>query len=435
MIDLAKPIRTAALLFVVSLITGNAVVAEDTQPASAMSETVYTGLKQAQDLLEAKSYGKSLKILKDLRQQALLSDYEVAQIWNLTAYAFYLQGKYKASIKAYDQVLAQEELPEGIIQSTLRTQAQLYFEIENYNKALEVANKLLNYLAEPSAEIYMLIGQAYFQLGQFADALEPIKKAIGLQKQAGLPPRENWLVLLRVIYYELEDFPNLIATLKTLIQYYPKERYLVTLASAYSEVGQSKKQLAVAEALHELGYNQEPAQIRNLANLYLLHEVPYKAAKVLQSGIDGGAIKGTEKNLKLLSQAWFQARHDNKAIPPLERAATLAADGDLYVRLAQSYLNVGRWTDAAEAAAKGIKKGGLKHEDTAQLIRGMALLNEQRFKPARAAFAEAARFTRSKKAARSWIAFVDAEIERFQARAQTVPTIAPLEQDRMLQDL
>ena len=100
---------------------------EKTKKTVAMSQQVFEKLTEAQQLIEAKQYSKGHAILKDLRGRPKLSVYEAAQIWNLTAYAYYLQERYKDSINAYEQVLKQGEIPEAIVQSTLKTLSQLVF--------------------------------------------------------------------------------------------------------------------------------------------------------------------------------------------------------------------------------------------------------------------------------------------------------------------
>ena len=74
------------------------------------------------------------------------------------------------------------------------------------------------------------------------------------------------------------------------------------------------------------GARQAFAYAVNLANLFLLHGVPVKAAKVLEKEVAAENIKADVRNLRLLSQAWYSAREDRKAIPPLKQAAELGED-------------------------------------------------------------------------------------------------------------
>ena len=317
--------------------------------------------------------------------------------------------------------------------NTRYTVAQLYFTIEEYQKALETVRQLMAVVTEPSADVYMLLGQAYFQMQNYEEALGPIKTAVDMYKEQGRTPRENWLLLLRVCYYEMNDFPNMIGVLKELILYYPKDTYILTLAGVYSELGDTKKQLAMVEVLYEMGFLTNPTHIVNLANLYLLHEVPYKAAILLDAEMGSQRVESNVRNLRLLSQAWYTSREDRKAIPPLKRAAELSDDGELYIRLAQSHINLEQWDEAATAVQKGLRLGGISRSDQANIMLGMALFNQKKLTLARRAFQAALQDNRSRRTAQQWIAYVDSELRRMELMDQDMPDMQPRQIDDMLQ--
>jgi tetratricopeptide (TPR) repeat protein len=416
---------------------GNAMAQDDkekkTKETVAMSQQVYEKLTEIQEMVEAKDYASAQRLVDELKSQKKLSDYERAQVWNLSAYSYYLQELYPQAINAYDQVLAQPDLPEALVMSTLKTKAQLLFTTEDYEEALATIRKLMQVVPEPSADIFMIEGQALFQLARYDEALVPIKTAIEMYRDQGQIPKENWLLLLRVIYFEQKDYENMIDVVRELIAYYPKDTYILTLAGIYSELGDTKKQLALTEVLYEKGYLNTAAHITNLANLYLLHGLPYKAAVVLNKEMEAGIVDANERNLRLLSQAWYQAREDQKAIPPLERAAELSGDGDLYVRLAQAHINLENWRDAADAIRQALKAGGLKRTDQANIMLGMALFNQKNLEQARRAFERAAADERSARAATQWINYVESEIKRRELMNQDLPQNQPREKDELLE--
>ncbi len=403
-----------------------------TKQTVAMSQPVYEALMEIQAFVEAEDFVNAQASINKLQQKKRLSPYESAQIWNLSGYAFYLQEKYKEAIGAYNKVLQQPDLPEALQQSTLKTLAQLLFTIEDYPKALTTINRLIAVVTEPAADVYMLLGQAHFQMQNYEEAKEPIKMAIALYREQGKVPRENWLLLLRVIYWELKDFPNMLSVLEELIEAYPKDTYVLTLAGVYSELGDTKKQLALTEALYEKGYIDGKKHAVNLANLYLLHGIPVKAALILEKEIAAENVKADVRNLRLLSQAWYSAREDKKAIPPLKRAAALSEDGELYIRLAQSYINLEQWSEAADAARKGLDTGHLKRQDTANIMYGMALFNQKKLEQAKKAFANAAKDKRSRRAAGQWIKYADSEIRRRDTLEQKLPEMKARDIDDIL---
>jgi len=428
----------AGLAVLLSVLLTSPVAAQEkkqrkTKETVAMSQPVYESLMEIQEYVEAEDFVNAHAAIKKLQEKKKLSPYEAAQIYNLSGYSFYLQEKYDEAISAYHKVLAQPDLPEALQQSTLKTLAQLQFTIEDYPKALETIKRLMAVIAEPAADVYMLLGQAYFQMQNFEEAKEPIKTAIALYREQGRVPRENWLLLLRVIYWELKDFPNMLIVLEELIEAYPKDTYVLTLAGVYSELGDTKKQLALTEALYDKGYIDPKKHAVNLANLHLLHGAPYKAAKILEKEMAADNVKADVRNLRLLSQAWYSAREDRKAIPPLKRAAAMSDDGELYIRLAQSHLNLEEWAEAAEAAKKGLASGNLKRKDTANIMYGMALFNQKKLEQAKRAFAAASKDKRSKRAAQQWIKYADSEIRRRDTLDQKLPEMKARDVDAILE--
>lgn len=416
-------IRAVVLLLAVVFYSGSASVyaqeessggSRKTVKAPAMSEKVYKKLTAAQELIEAKKYQEGLAQLRELEQQTGLSNYEKAQLYNYFAYTYFTMEKYKDAINNYEKVLAQPDLPEALVQNSLYTLAQLYFILEDYKKAVDTIKRWFAVTDKPTENAYMLLGQGYYQLEKYKEALEPLKTAYKLVRDRGDKPKENLLLLMRVVYFNLNDFKNMVEVLHELIELYPKDEYWLTMAGAYSELKQYKKQMSILEMLYEKGSLERGNQQLNLANLFLLYDVPYKAAKLMDKAVKEGKIEKTERNLQLLSQAWLQAQEPDKSITPLEQATKIAKDGDINLRLAQAYINLDRYEDAVGALRTGMKKGGIKRPDQANIMLGMALFELQKFEAAKNAFKEATEDKRSRKSAEQWLSYVASEQSRKQ---------------------
>ena len=435
-----SPWLAAGLSIFLSVLIASPVAAQDkkeesrkTKETVAMSQPIYEGLMEIQESLEAGDSVAAREGIAKLLEKKKLSPYEIAQIWNVSGYSYYLEENYPSAIQSYEKVMQQPELPEALQQSTLKTLAQLQFTVENYPLALETIKRLMAIIEEPAADVYMLEGQAYFQMQKYQEAIAPITTAIDMYKAQGRVPRENWLLLLRVCYWELKDFPNMLIVLEQLIAAYPKDSYVLTLAGVYSELGDTKKQLALVEALYEKGYIDGKIHAVNLANLYLLHGIPYKAARVLEKEMAANNVASDVRNLRLLSQAWYSAREDEKSIAPLKLAAKTGNDGELYIRLAQSFLNLERWDEAAKAAKQALDAGNLKRQDTANIMYGMALFNQKKLEQSRRAFQAAGKDKRSSRAASQWIKYVDSEIRRRDTLEQKLPEMKARDVDDILQ--
>jgi tetratricopeptide (TPR) repeat protein len=210
----------------------------------------------------------------------------------------------------------------------------------------------------------------------------------------------------------LEDYPKVREILELLVTNWPKKEYLTQLAAIYGELDQEKKQLQAYEAAHAAGWLDRGAELIQLSQLFLQAEVPFKAAKIVEAGLEAGTIDATANNWRLLSQAWTLAQEDEKAIPALKKAAGLSNDGILDIRLAQAYLNLDQYEPCVKSARDGLKKGDLRRTDSANVVLGMCLYDLKRYNEAKAAFRTAAQDRRSAKAANQWIDFINKEIER-----------------------
>jgi len=94
----------------------------------------------------------------------------------------------------------------------------------------------------------------------------------------------------------------------------------------------------------------------------------------------------------------------------MRKAAELAKNGELYVRLSQIYLEEEEWVNARKALELAIEKGDLKDPGNAQLLLGITHFNEKHYDSAKKAFQLALRSDKVSGSARSWLEHVDREI-------------------------
>ena len=391
-----------------------------TRRTPSLSEKIYKKLTKAQELIEEKKYDAGLAALHAIEEQPKLTPYEKAQLYNYFAYTYFTMERFRDAISSYEKVLQQPDLPEALEQSSYYTLAQLYFILEEYQKAMEILQHWFSIIPKPTESAYILLGQGYYQMEDYQKSLEVLQKAYKMVKDRDGRPKENLLLLLRVVYFTLDDFDSMVKILRELVSLYPKPDYWLTLAGAYSELKQYDKQLSIMEMLYEQEKLTRSAQLLNLANLYLLHEAPYKAALLIDKGMkeedEDKKIKRDVRNLRLLSQAWLQAQESKRSIPPLKEAARRSKDGELDMRLAQAYLNLDRYKEAAAALNQAIKKGGLKDKAQAYILKGLAEFELQRYEAAIDSFQVAAidKKKKNRKSAQNWLDYVNTEVRRKQ---------------------
>jgi hypothetical protein len=200
------------------------------------------------------------------------------------------------------------------------------------------------------------------------------------------PTKENWWLLLRAAYFELDNIPKVRYVLERLLIEWSKKEYWTQLAAIYGQDELEEKQISAYATAYQEGFLEKSNEYVQMAQLYLSKEVPHKAAVVLQTGFDEGIVDKEVKNWRLLSQAWFLAQEDQMAIIALREAAKLSDDGELDVRLARSLANIADYKSCVDAAQTGIEKGGLKRDDESYITLGMCQFEEDMYEDSKNSF-------------------------------------------------
>ena len=388
----------------------------------ALSKKVYDLITQANEQVDVENYDGALATLNKVKAMPKLSEYETAQLYSFYGFLYFNAERYKEAVNAYNTVLKQPDLPAPLQQQTIRTLAQLAFVTEDYQSAIKYANQYINDVG-PDPDMYVVIGTAYYQMEKYKEIIPPVEKAIALANERGTLTKENWLLLLRVAYWELEDYKKVKDLLEQLVVGWPKKDYWTQLSGIYFELKDEPRQLAAYEAAYDQNLLSSSAELLQLAQLFMQAEVPYKGARVMEKGFAAEKIERNERNLRLLSQAWQLSQEDRKAIPPLKEAAALSGDGELYARLAQSYLNLSEYKSCIEASNKGIGKGGLKNTGNAHLILGMCQFELGSLSSAKASFRKALKYEKVAKNASSWITYVESEEARKRQLADSLKKV------------
>ncbi len=387
---------------------------EKTKKTQAISAKVYEKLAKSQEEAEAKNYDGAIKILDSLRRSRgdKLKGYDAASVWNVYGFIYYSQEKYNDAIASYRKVVAQEDIPDALEQGTKYTIAQLQFVVEDYPAAITAMKEWFKVANNPGADPYILLGQAYYQTKDYDNALAAVEQGMSVARKREKKPKEHWYLLLRVLYYEKNDYKKTAEVLETLVKGWPKREYWVQLAGMYGELKREKDQLLAMEAAYVQGMLTREGELLNMAYLFLGNEMPYKAARVVEKGIAAKQIKPTAKNLELMGNSWRQAQNVKESIAALEQAAKKSDSGELYSRLAAVYLDNEDFAKSVNAANKALQKGGIKRTDNLWVIKGMSEFNLDRLKSAKVSFRNAGKDKRSKKLSVQWVDYVGKEQNR-----------------------
>jgi tetratricopeptide (TPR) repeat protein len=380
--------------------------AQKTKQAQAVSKEVYDKITKAQEQVDAKDYQGALRALNNLYNPDKLTEYEQANVLNYIGFVYFNMEDVPNAIKTYEKMVAIPSLEPQMAKQTTYTLAQLYTMEEQYQKALQTLDRWFVLETNPAPDPFVLKAQNLYQLQRYKEMIEPIQNAMRIARERDKPVKEDWYVLLNFAYFQEEDYKQVRDIQKILLENWPKKRYWFSLAGAYTELGEDNNLIASYGAAHDQGMLEKESEFVTMAQLYMQAEVPYKAATLLEKEMESGRVSKNAKNYRLLSQ------EDERAVPALKEAAKLSDDGELDVRLGNTYLNLGNYDECINAVQAGLRKGALKNPDNAQISLGMCLYNKRRYQAAIDAFRAAAKTPRSKKVSQQWISVINAEVER-----------------------
>ena len=408
-----------------------------TRRTPALSEKIYKVLGKAQECADVNDYDCAMEVLEKGLGYKLekLNSYERAQYYNFRGFLWYSQEKYNEALIAYENVLRQENLPAAMEDTTVYTMAQLYFIKEDFNNSIKMMLRWLEYQPAPTAQPLVLLAQAYYSLGtvdgiseaqaavQFKKAIPYILRAIDLYVAAEKQPKENWYLLLRVMYFEMKENQKVVDILELLVNKWPKKEYWLQLAGMYGEMASDasseklqtaleKKQLATYETAYRQGFLAKGSELVNMSQLYMYHEAPYWASVVLEKGIKAGTIEKNKKNYENLAQARINAQDMRQSLKPLATAAEMSKDGELYKKLGQVYMQLDDYKNGAKFLGLALKKGGLKRRDSVAVYQGMCYFNIGQLNNSKKSFEISAKDKRSRKQARKWIYYLSKEKKR-----------------------
>lgn len=389
---------------------------------------IYDRLAEAEVCMDMEDWECAEETLARVEQIRDLNNYETAQLWNFRAFMYLGRDQFEPALEAYETILSLpfEDMPDGMIQQSMKNLATIYLQLEQYADGLETYLRWMELPSVvPNSGDWYLLASIYYQMEQYADGIPPVQRAIELANERGELGEENWYQLLYVFYFQLEQTDNVIDTLTFMVENFTKKDWVIALAQQLSGQGREDETLSLYEAAYDQGWLTRGPELVQLANLYLNADTPYKAAKVLESGLEGGVIESSELNWRLLAQAWQMAQEHEVALPAFERASTLADDGEVDRMLTQSLIRLARWEECVDIARRALDRD-LDRPDLMRMYLGQCLMTAGRYDEARTAFQAAARDDRSQREARSFLGYLETLVARDQTNREALAQLERL---------
>lgn len=285
------------------------------------------------------------------------------------------------------------------------------FGAEDYQTVLSIAGKVLD---DPGSNAYekafasLLAGNAASATGDDAAALVHFKNALAAN---GLDNNNHYAVMfnLAVVEYDqgqyqaaldtldrfeaetkaekpegdvlrgaalmsLERYADAAAVYEARLEKDPTDKTaLMNAASAYQQLGQDDKAVALLARAQTSGMLTTPNEYRALYVTYINSDRDDEALKVIEDGLAKGIIQPDPqlaRDYMVLAQKAYYGGDDARAIELYKRAVPIAADGEAALNLAKVYHEAGRKAEAAAAAQQALDKGVKAPDEARKLLGG-----------------------------------------------------------------
>jgi hypothetical protein len=347
-------------------------------PGAKMSKQIAKPMDAANKALQARKWNE---VLARVREAAAVTGYipsEYDKFWQteFKGYAYHQLGQLADAARELEAGLNSPCMAENKKQDRLKAITAIYYQLKNYPKAIDFANRGLKYGRD--TELMVTLGQAYQLSGNSKEAQRVMTDIINVSEKGGQAPKENTLLQVLDSCRKVNDTNCQTKIYEKLAVYYKKPIYWENLLSSLvqSELADEQK-INVMRLQQKVGVMKKPSEFTEMAQIALDQGLPGEAQAVLEEAFAKKLFPDDRQislNNRLLTKAKEVAAKDRAALAAKETAARSAATGDDLVHVGASYLSFGDNQKAVDALKEGIAKGKLTNADEAGILLGIANL-------------------------------------------------------------
>ena len=370
-------VATAAVLLMAA--GGSTAFAQGSCPAgSKMSKQIAKPMDAAQKAIAARKWQEVLTRVREAEGTTgyIKSAFDQFYMNEFKGYAYHQLGQLNEAAREFEAGLASPCMAENKKPARYKALAGLYYQMRNYPKAIDFANRGLKVSQDP--ELMVTLGQAYYQGGNNKEAVRVMNEVISIFEKKGSTPKEDTMLLVLTACQKANDNNCVTRLFEKLVVYYPKPDYWQNLLSALvqSDLADEQK-INVMRLQMKVGVMKKPSEYTEMAQIAMDQGLPGEAQLVLEQAFENKLFKEQreiDKNTRLLNAAKKQVELDKAGLAAKEAAAKAAATGDADVQLGAAYLGYGENEKALEALKRGVTKGKLTNADQAGILLGIANL-------------------------------------------------------------
>lgn len=335
-------------------------------------------LQQAADLLKNNRAKEALAKVREAEAVPNRTLAENLTIDRMRGSAAARAGDPQTAIKSFEAVLASGRLS-GAEQGQVTEQiAYQYAQLKDWPRTREWAAKARAMPGTNGAELDKLLAFVNAQSGDFAAVARDAQAAVEAAEKAGRRPDEADLLRLADALRRTGNTAGQTAVLEKLITHYPKREYWqIVLGRVQAKPGFSQRLAVDVLRLKRQTKTLDSAEeYVEMTQLLLQDGQAAEARAVVDEGFGAGLLgKGeqAERQQRLRALATQRATSAAADLATAEQGLADDKSGDTLVRVGMGYSGLGQHDKAVALIQQGIKKGGLRQPQQAQLHLGIAL--------------------------------------------------------------
>lgn len=375
----------------------------DKAPIRGMPEKVYKRQTRALEQMADGNYVEAIDMLKRIIENTS-DDYIKSVVSMNLASAYAQQENYDESLPHFENALRYGEgnLQHDQLQGIRLNTATLNYSVGKTDDAIRLAKDWLKKSNKEDPKPYVLIAVINAAKGNYRESVCPAWNAVKHEKK----PKKQYYQLLLVAHYELKDMVGSAKILKEMVKYFPEEKtYWRQLSTIYLSLDKTEESLAVMEMFYLNGGFENENDYKTLSSLFAYQEIPYRAAEVLEEGLNKGLVKPEVKNWKSIATNYRVSKEAEKAIVAYGKTAELDKDGEEYVTQAEMYLEKDKYRDSIKSLDKALAKG-VKDKGRVLFTKGSAQANLGQCKSALRTLEDATKYKSWRPRANAWISYV-----------------------------
>ena len=352
-------------------------------PVSACSTTKFNKklekpIAAVQKARDAKNWQEMLtKVQEAAAVEIEKTDFDNFWLHELTGVSYANLKQFPEAIRELDAALNSPCMKDADKPSRNKVLMQLSYQAKDYKKAIDYGSAAAKLMPD-DVEIPNYLSNAYFQLDDYENTRRVITPMITKIEESGKVPEEQHYRILQTACLRLKDDACVVAQIEKLVQHYPKPNYWTDLTNSLLRVSRNDRELLnilrLADGVNAL---TDPAMYNEMAQLAMAQGLPGEAQAMIEKGMQKGVFTGAREKdhaTRILGEAKTAVTLDKSTLDKQDAAARAKPTGESDVKLGAAYLSYGQNDKAVEALQRGIGKGGVKNQDEAGLLLGIAYL-------------------------------------------------------------